>query len=452
MNLLPKALIIYLLSFGSSSLIFSIDFEECENLNESDCLIAEACEWEEEDENCNTIEDDEEDEYTYEASAEFEFDESDIYFGKIRLKITETNVNKLIFSLERLEEVTSYSIQLDELSEFPFTTNSEGKFEWEMRSDSEGDAPLPQELIPLSQFNIAQLMDTQGNLVAAAVFDSDDEGCTDLPQFICDAVPLCTWHEIQGCQENNWDFDDDDGDGISDDDDDDDDDDGIPDDEDDDDDDDGIPDDEDNINGPWDLGEYFADEMIEAYSQYMDHYNQTGEGLFNYITINPLREETLNADIGDEIGVLDYSGQQNGAGCDDVIGNQLVGAGIWKGDPLTIFTFGHYSNCNTGGTHFPGFIPGNTIIIRVYKPALDQFIDYDAMITWGNSRSSFELSLTSMIGDVNNDGSLDVTDVVLIVDMVLGYSELDITGDVNGDALLNVLDIVDLVNLILGIN
>ena len=196
------------------------------------------------------------------------------------------------------------------------------------------------------------------------------------------------------------------------------------------------------------MGEYFADEMISNYSEYMDQYNQTGQGLFNYIILNPTRE--LNSDIGDEIGVLDYGGEQNGQGCYEIYGHQLVGAGIWKGEPLTLFSFGHYSNCNSGGNQYPGFVPGNTIIIRVYKPAEDQYYDYDAQITWGNSQSSFEIVVNSIVGDVNGDGLLNVLDVVAVVDMILGYSPVDLIADLNNDGEVDVLDIIEMLYLILG--
>ena len=52
-------------------------------------------------------------------------------------------------------------------------------------------------------------------------------------------------------------------------------------------------------------------------------------------------------------------------------------------------------------------------------------------------------------GDLNNDGILNVLDVVLMVNMVLsvGYDE---SADMNGDGIINVLDIVTLINAILG--
>jgi len=52
-------------------------------------------------------------------------------------------------------------------------------------------------------------------------------------------------------------------------------------------------------------------------------------------------------------------------------------------------------------------------------------------------------------GDINNDGIINVLDVVMIVNIVLSneYSEL---ADLNDDDVINVLDIVQLVNIILN--
>ena len=51
--------------------------------------------------------------------------------------------------------------------------------------------------------------------------------------------------------------------------------------------------------------------------------------------------------------------------------------------------------------------------------------------------------------DMNQDGVLNVLDVVLMVNMVLddGYAEV---ADMNGDGVINVLDIVTLINFILN--
>jgi hypothetical protein len=53
------------------------------------------------------------------------------------------------------------------------------------------------------------------------------------------------------------------------------------------------------------------------------------------------------------------------------------------------------------------------------------------------------------MGDSNGDGSLNVLDVVLLVNIVLagGWEEC---ADMNGDGALNVLDVVLLVNIILA--
>ena len=56
-----------------------------------------------------------------------------------------------------------------------------------------------------------------------------------------------------------------------------------------------------------------------------------------------------------------------------------------------------------------------------------------------------------ILGDVNYDQAIDILDVVLMVNMVLGNTDYNLlVSDMNNDGELNVIDIVLLVNLILG--
>ena len=57
-----------------------------------------------------------------------------------------------------------------------------------------------------------------------------------------------------------------------------------------------------------------------------------------------------------------------------------------------------------------------------------------------------------MPGDVNNDGMINVLDVVSLIDFILFPNENNIECyDVNGDELINILDVVNTVNIILNI-
>jgi hypothetical protein len=57
---------------------------------------------------------------------------------------------------------------------------------------------------------------------------------------------------------------------------------------------------------------------------------------------------------------------------------------------------------------------------------------------------------TSILGDLNDDGVINVLDVVVLVNIVLGIDDGIPAGDLNNDGLINVLDVVILVNMILG--
>ena len=53
-------------------------------------------------------------------------------------------------------------------------------------------------------------------------------------------------------------------------------------------------------------------------------------------------------------------------------------------------------------------------------------------------------------GDVNGDGSVDVIDIVMVINYILDGSYIT-EADVNEDGVLNILDIVILTTLILGV-
>ena len=76
---------------------------------------------------------------------------------------------------------------------------------------------------------------------------------------------------------------------------------------------------------------------------------------------------------------------------------------------------------------------------------LDWFFGYI-----GEPEEDFEVEL---YGDVNFDGSLDITDIILVVNFVLGGTPTEeefLTADINQDGILNILDVISVVGEILG--
>ena len=55
-----------------------------------------------------------------------------------------------------------------------------------------------------------------------------------------------------------------------------------------------------------------------------------------------------------------------------------------------------------------------------------------------------------VLGDVNYDGELNVQDVVIIINMILGSIESDLIADMNNDGGINIQDVILLLNLIIG--
>ena len=93
-----------------------------------------------------------------------------------------------------------------------------------------------------------------------------------------------------------------------------------------------------------------------------------------------------------------------------------------------------FSNYDGGEICF-GTNPINNIVSNTYGNSLQT--------EWGDCASP------SFMGDLNNDGSLDILDLVALANLILN-GEFDLNGDMNVDGQLNILDIVQLVNTILG--
>lgn len=53
-------------------------------------------------------------------------------------------------------------------------------------------------------------------------------------------------------------------------------------------------------------------------------------------------------------------------------------------------------------------------------------------------------------GDVNNDGIINLIDILIIVNIILNFEEYDLFADVNGDSQITVVDVITLISIILG--
>ena len=116
-----------------------------------------------------------------------------------------------------------------------------------------------------------------------------------------------------------------------------------------------------------------------------------------------------------------------------------VGCHTWNVDGYQ----GDYIHCNWGwGGDGDGYYLLNTLNP---EPGLNFNDDVWAII-------GIEPGSLVLLGDVNNDGNINVQDIILSINIILGNSSYLQSADINADNIVDVLDIVLLVNLILGIS
>ena len=122
---------------------------------------------------------------------------------------------------------------------------------------------------------------------------------------------------------------------------------------------------------------------------------------------------------------------------------------------------GFFSDVQSGAFRLPN---GNTLITDADSAEIFE-VDSDGNELWnynypGNSNVMIARAqkygydhfdnIGGISGDVNGDEIVNVLDIILTVNIILGAAEFNQSADVNEDTIVNVLDIVALVNIILG--
>jgi len=89
-----------------------------------------------------------------------------------------------------------------------------------------------------------------------------------------------------------------------------------------------------------------------------------------------------------------------------------------------------------------GFMPPNNVDLTINEIELiAQWIDEGAL-----SEAN-----TQITGDVNDDGFVNIQDIIITINIILELGEYNDLADINNDGVINILDIIELVNIILEI-
>ena len=66
-----------------------------------------------------------------------------------------------------------------------------------------------------------------------------------------------------------------------------------------------------------------------------------------------------------------------------------------------------------------------------------------------SKNTTLEFSVRFTVGDINEDGEINIQDIILLVNLVLN-NESNNSADLNSDDTIDILDIVLLINIILN--
>ena len=161
-----------------------------------------------------------------------------------------------------------------------------------------------------------------------------------------------------------------------------------------------------------------------------------------------------NYHSGNNAAVLEIETPIQDDGSYELIGNNPYGPDSWS----WIYNTNISSNMQSGAFRMPN---GNTFITeaedaRIIEVTSSGQIVYD--YSWPGNTSIIARAMKYapeffdsqyVLGDVNGDESIDILDVVISVNIVLGVADSNPAADINSDGIINILDIISLINIIL---
>ena len=124
-------------------------------------------------------------------------------------------------------------------------------------------------------------------------------------------------------------------------------------------------------------------------------------------------------------------------------------------DLVWVYQDDFFSNTQSGAYRLPN---GNTIITVTNQQHIFE-VNYNGEVEWEYSQNTqcaralkygYDYFNSILTGDMNSDDQLNILDVVIIVQMILGNQATDLIGDINEDGGLNIQDIIILINIIIS--
>ena len=190
----------------------------------------------------------------------------------------------------------------------------------------------------------------------------------------------------------------------------------------------------------WEI-EYNAYNRTNWYNDYLTPYLPTpnppdeNEDAFFLRNSNLPMNNILNAINGLDLGLNSYIDENGDPGA--FVSEFMAYHGTWYRD---LNQFGN-NNCITAGhIHVGGYVSWDTAKIAT-EESIRKVIDY-----------LDEFNYTS--GDVNQDDIIDILDLVMIINNILGIADFSniqtLAADINEDGIINIQDVIITINLILN--
>ena len=122
---------------------------------------------------------------------------------------------------------------------------------------------------------------------------------------------------------------------------------------------------------------------------------------------------------------------------------QLISENIIRGSVQVFFEIGKSSTLNNSYSFNKDRFEAIDKTIKMISQ------NYSYTINPGDFIHSSDLLLDNRSDDLNSDDIVNVQDIIIMVNIILGIDEYDPLSDLNEDGITNVLDIIVLVNIIL---